>query len=540
MSDSLTVNLDIVRAGQFRSSASEILKRIREGGPQPQEAGAGRAAHKKSGKTGFALSGGGAKGSFQIGALRFLMEMRGILPDMISGTSVGAVNGCKLAEGDAKPSNDASYKPGLEGLVNIWHGLRRDEDMAEPILEFQKLLKAIEGEVKDIALSIFGIGLLAGINPLVFLPFIGCLAGEIGSSVEELKKTVAQALYSGGIWSLDPVRAMIQDKKKFRPDLFQKSGIEMMICWVGMLSGKTFYVDNHKRLYVGPNFTAPAGTVDRLTDAIHASAAIPIVFRPPVVKGEWGGRRFAEVGFDGGVTEVAPVEVLAARGASQIFAIVCSPAAIPDLMTGVAGEAEESVFMTVPVIERQGAAVKMTEKHLAELRAMRFLFTIGTRALDIATGEVLRDDLRAHGSAITEIRPYVLVHETQQIDHELITINEDHGWMCAYDSEIPVQRKSRMRGREVTLPNLARKFARDTNAAITLARRERCLADRIAQMMKTGTMRKIVGASRASKFADFYGSLAEKNAGLIREAVEARRQTLGLDSVPLVASGWDD
>jgi len=533
-------NVDALRIDDLRASSSDILKRVRDTGSAIEEMKGHRAPHRKQGKTGFALSGGGAKGSFQIGALRFLMEMRGIHPEIVSGTSVGAVNGAKLAEGDKKPADAPGYRPGLEGLIDIWHGLKKDEDMAVPIVEFQKLIGLLKGEISDIAASVFGIGLMVGINPIVFAPFIGCLADEITGSIEQIRKTVAEALYSGGIWSLNPVRAMIQDKNRFRPDLFRASGIEMLICWVGMLSGKTFYVDNQKRLYVSPNFQSPVGTVDRLTDSIHASASIPVVFKPPVVRGEWGGRRFAEVGFDGGVTEVAPVEILAARGATQIFAIVCSPAEIADLFTGVAGEAEGSMFKTVPQLEWNNGAPAAVEKHLAELPALQFLLTIGTRALDIAVGEVLRDDLRMPNGQTTVIRPYVLVHETQQIDQDLIGINEDHGWMCAYDSEIPAQRPVRMQGREMLLPNLTRKFARDTNAAITLARRERCLARRAVAILKTPAIRQMFGTSQASKLADAYGNLAEKNADVIREGVEARRLRLGLDSVPVLASAWDD
>lgn len=44
----------------------------------------------------FVLSGGGNRGPLQVGALRVLLE-RGILPDIIVGTSAGAINGCCLA-----------------------------------------------------------------------------------------------------------------------------------------------------------------------------------------------------------------------------------------------------------------------------------------------------------------------------------------------------------------------------------------------------------------------------------------------------------
>lgn len=43
------------------------------------------------GKLGLVLSGGGAKGAYQVGILKYMSEM-GMQPDMVSGTSIGALN----------------------------------------------------------------------------------------------------------------------------------------------------------------------------------------------------------------------------------------------------------------------------------------------------------------------------------------------------------------------------------------------------------------------------------------------------------------
>lgn len=56
---------------------------------------------------GIALEGGGAKGSYQVGAFKALNEL-GIIADVIAGTSIGAVNGSFMAQGD------------LEKLESIW------------------------------------------------------------------------------------------------------------------------------------------------------------------------------------------------------------------------------------------------------------------------------------------------------------------------------------------------------------------------------------------------------------------------------------
>ena len=69
-------------------------------------------------RTAFVLSGGGNLGVSQIGMLRALIE-RGILPDVVVGTSVGALNGAVIAT-----------TPGLEGvdrLSDVWCSIRTGE-----------------------------------------------------------------------------------------------------------------------------------------------------------------------------------------------------------------------------------------------------------------------------------------------------------------------------------------------------------------------------------------------------------------------------
>jgi NTE family protein len=66
--------------------------------------------------TAFVLSGGASLGSIQVGMLQALAD-HGIRPDLIVGTSVGAVNGGWLAGGDDD----------LGKLADIWCGLNRND-----------------------------------------------------------------------------------------------------------------------------------------------------------------------------------------------------------------------------------------------------------------------------------------------------------------------------------------------------------------------------------------------------------------------------
>jgi NTE family protein len=81
--------------------------------------GGGRRArrHPVGPRTAFVLSGGGNQGVAQVGMLRALLE-RDIVPDVVIGTSAGALNGAAIC-----------YAPNLTGvaqLAAVWEQLRSD------------------------------------------------------------------------------------------------------------------------------------------------------------------------------------------------------------------------------------------------------------------------------------------------------------------------------------------------------------------------------------------------------------------------------
>lgn len=77
-----------------------------------------RRANGERARVAFVLSGGASLGAVQVGMLRALVE-NGIQPDLLVGTSVGAVNAAYLG---ARP--DAQT---VEDLAEIWAGLRRHD-----------------------------------------------------------------------------------------------------------------------------------------------------------------------------------------------------------------------------------------------------------------------------------------------------------------------------------------------------------------------------------------------------------------------------
>lgn len=78
-----------------------------------------RLASRRHDRTAFVLSGGGPYGALQVGALRALLEA-GIQPDLVIGTSAGALNGAFIAL-DPTPA-------GARRLVELWSEIT-DEDL---------------------------------------------------------------------------------------------------------------------------------------------------------------------------------------------------------------------------------------------------------------------------------------------------------------------------------------------------------------------------------------------------------------------------
>ena len=76
-------------------------------------------APRKQPKVAFVLSGGASLGAIQVGMLRALYE-RDVTPDLIVGTSAGALNGAYIAE---RPQTSAT----ADSLAGIWRELRRGQ-----------------------------------------------------------------------------------------------------------------------------------------------------------------------------------------------------------------------------------------------------------------------------------------------------------------------------------------------------------------------------------------------------------------------------
>ncbi|MCC6648306.1 MAG: patatin-like phospholipase family protein [Polyangiaceae bacterium] len=220
------------------------------------------------------LSGGGARGAYEVGVLSYVLDdlarRRGRPPriDLLSGTSVGAINACYLAAHMSDPTD------GVRRLAQMWRALRLDD-----ILGF-------------------------GARHALSLPRV--LTGGPGS-------------LGAGLFDVSPIRALIEREIRWRDierSLRERSLSLLSVSATEVSTGRTAVF-----MQTGPHgalpTTAPPRTVLRSArigpEHALASAAIPVLF-PPVKIG-------AELYFDGGVRQNTPISPALRAGATHVFAI---------------------------------------------------------------------------------------------------------------------------------------------------------------------------------------------------------------------------
>ncbi len=224
-------------------------------------------------RTAMILSGGGARGAYEVGVLWYVFDdlsrMRGAPPklDILCGTSVGAVNACYLAAHLADPVL------GMRRLVHLWSELQ---------------ITRVLG---------FGARQFAGIPRLL----MG--GGDAGT----------------GLFDVRPMADLVQREISWRAvarTLRKRQLRTLTVSTTEVSTGRTVvFMQNAPDVQVPP--TAPPRTLFK-ADHIGphhalASAAIPLLF-PPV-------RIDDELYLDGGLRQNTPIAPALRLGATHIFAI---------------------------------------------------------------------------------------------------------------------------------------------------------------------------------------------------------------------------
>lgn len=219
------------------------------------------------------LSGGGARGAYEVGVLSYLYgeltRLRGNLPprvDVICGTSVGAVNGCYLAAHMADPVS------GVKRLVDLWTSIAFEHVLRFDLRQAMRLPSVLRGG--STASGLFDVQ-----------PMVDLVTREISW------KMVARSLKRGLLRGLSVSATEIATG---RTTLFMDTAPDVPLP-VGL--GARVVVE---RQVIGPQHAL-------------ASAAIPLVF-PPVRIGSL-------LYCDGGLRQNTPIAPAIRLGAERILVV---------------------------------------------------------------------------------------------------------------------------------------------------------------------------------------------------------------------------
>lgn len=378
--------------------------------------------------TALVLSGGGAKGSFEAGALSYLTRddiWDRLNVRIVCGTSVGAINALKIAE---------SGRHGVKDLVSLYVSLQREEDMFLP-QEWLKKVKKIawnqfrvdldsaeisEKRVRDKITS----DLLYGLSKVEFGVFavltFGILPstslGEAETKFEKLGEIARLVRGASALYTLEPIEEKLRasvDFAEFGPQL--SAYVKMRLAVISLEDANTWYVTEDAKL-IKRHAQTPTDTWDlaqpngmqsigeALVQGTLASAAIPGIFEMRHLRGDlYRDGHFV----DGGVRDVLPVRAALELGAKRVVAILASPIEL--------------------------AAEPAGSYHDANIAS------IGSRSLDILTTEIKANEVNPEsGRWPADVERYVIypeveVHGTQEVNPGLISINMAYGYMRAYE-----------------------------------------------------------------------------------------------------------
>ncbi|TDE91476.1 hypothetical protein EXU48_15060 [Occultella glacieicola] len=393
---------------------------------------------------GLVASGGGARSSFQIGALTYLYEQDGFAPQVMTGTSAGSILTGMLAQ----YPDQAGQREAVEDLRRLWLGMRSSSDLFEELPWFTKLREHMPTWRKVMALRHRPgnrTSLTASLTSVLQGPIKAVERftarqndhGEAATDPATASQTAVQTvehdqtppehspLWTSGnvldtlatIWEAGRTSTDVQsilngaqtERAAFRPGplvdrisdprLFDAarladSGVRFRAAVVALESGELRYVDELGRMHDRTDELLPEEDPVELLDAIRASCAIPAVFAPVRLNDQHY--------VDGGARESLPVEIAVSQlGVTRCYAVVASPVGLP--WDGGYGDKD-----MLEIVMRSGFGIMTDEIQLDEIR-------------------------RAKSAGAMIIQPELDIHDLLTVEPGLVSISMDYGYLRARD-----------------------------------------------------------------------------------------------------------
>lgn len=411
--------------------------------------------------TALVLSGGGAKGSFEAGAVAYLgrYQWEGLRISSITGTSVGSINALGLIENDGLHT--------FRKMEDVWLSLRRNSDMWEPADWLgDELAEVVEGFLSTRNKAATGgsspeqqaLRIAAVLFPLAFITNYALVApGSLKNDIEAFIDAIDLLMEI-----LDAAKAFEDNPPQFFFDLapararltaaldgakIAASPLKLRLCLVALEDGQIYYVTEDARLIRYKEDYQPgeqlvssdpianfAGIADpserlvaRLVSGAMGSSAIPAFFPPERIT---PAGKEALTFVDGGVREVLPIDAALELGSNVIVSVSAGkrdPSPWPNNSVSDADDLAAAAEGEAPNVEGQNSA------------ATSSFISIAFRGIDLSISEVARTDrqtarLECNGIEHIEIYPEKEIHDTRQIDPALIRINMGYGYFRAFDA----------------------------------------------------------------------------------------------------------
>ena len=391
--------------------------------------------------TALVLSGGGARASFQLGALRYLYDVVGITPRIIAGTSAGAILGAMLAQaGDRE--GQRTY---LAELEEMWLSMADSSEMFAALPWFAQLRERgplwMETLDRRSAASRRPSGRARTFqrdghrhnhrtadasddghddraveedtspwHPVKVLEALERLR-ILGRAGTEIVDILRGAQDSRSMFTPGPTVEGLLTSGAFDAGRVAASGVQLRIAIVALESGELRYVTEDGRLLDRDGHAVADHEPVDLSDAVRASCSIPMVL-PPVRIGE-------EHYIDGGIRESLPADITQrVMGADPCYAVLAGPT------TGLAQESSYADKNMVAVMMRA---------------------TTG-----IMTDELQRDEaVAARREGAVVIEPEFDVHETLTLTPGLTAIAMDYGYLRAAEAHLGASSAQQRLGRDI-------------------------------------------------------------------------------------------
>ncbi|HEY1827053.1 MAG TPA: patatin-like phospholipase family protein [Acidimicrobiales bacterium] len=377
-------------------------------------------ATTRPGPTAFVLAGGGTKGSFEAGVLQYLVAEQGIVPDIITATSAGALAATVLAQGRTRDELVTCVAEIEEDLLAMTR--------VDTVFGQQGWLRALQGTSLG---TFIRSALTEGTRPP--FPRRPTPAEPIGPNgptraqrrrARKARRQRRRQLFrlgSGAVWRLPRARRQLRSSgsavlnldpladalhnggpsgiKAVDTTLIARPGLQLRLAVTALRAGSLRYVTEEGYLVEDDAVTrAPelsAGPISVVEGAL-ASASVPLVFPP---------RHLADDDYvDGGVLQIIPLRAAVQLGAQRIFAVMAMP-------LDLSRDERDYTSATAGMIG---------------LRALGMIGMADRQAENLAVP--LPPD-----SELTVIDPVIDVVGYFEIEPGLMRINREYGWLRAAD-----------------------------------------------------------------------------------------------------------